>query len=255
MLRFDNGFTLYTHAEREINDADEETITHAAWPAFMMEDPIANAYFSRLYRDFPAYQFGIYDPADQLALVGNSVPFAFDLSAADLPDDGWDWVMTKAIADYDAGRAPNMMSAISIAVGQDYAGQGLSRLAVEGMRQIARGRDALVAPVRPNWKSRYPLIPIEQYITWQTPAGAPFDPWLRVHWRLGARILKVCHHSMRIPGTLAQWESWTGLPMPASGQYVIPGALVPVSVDFARDEAVYIEPNVWMLHQIEKGTP
>lgn len=253
MLHFDTGFTLYTCAEREFNDDDERAIINAAWPPFMLEDTIANRYFSRLYSDFPGYQFGLYDRDDRLAAIGNSLPFAFAKTPADLPDGGWDWALEKGMADLDAGRTPNMMTAISISVSPDYTGQGISRLAVDGMRHIARGKDALVAPVRPNWKSRYPLTPMDQYITWQTAAGAPFDPWLRVHWRAGARILHVCHHSMRIPGTVAEWQNWTGLPLPASGDYVIPGALVPVQVDVERDEAVYIEPNVWLLHQIEKG--
>jgi hypothetical protein len=28
----------------------------------------------------------------------------------------------------------------------------------------------------------------------------------------------------------------------------VPGALVPVEVDHERDDGLYIEPNVWMVH-------
>ena len=53
---------------------------------------------------------------------------------------------------------------------------------------------------------------------------------------------------MRIPGTVAQWEEWTGVAFPESGPYVVPGALVPVEIDRERDEGLYVEPNVWMVH-------
>ena len=43
-------------------------------------------------------------------------------------------------------------------------------------------------------------------------------------------------------------EQWTELALPESGAYVVPGALVPIQVDRERDEGVYVEPNVWMVH-------
>ena len=45
-----------------------------------------------------------------------------------------------------------------------------------------------------------------------------------------------------------EWEEWTGMALPESGSYVVPDALAPVSVDRERDEAVYVEPGLWMLH-------
>ena len=35
---------------------------------------------------------------------------------------------------------------------------------------------------------------------------------------------------------------------PETGAYVVPGALVPVEIDRERDEGLYVEPNVWMVH-------
>jgi hypothetical protein len=56
-------------------------------------------------------------------------------------------------------------------------GGGLSRLALEAMSDIAREHDleALIAPVRPSWKERYPLTPIERYATWRRDDGLLFD--------------------------------------------------------------------------------
>jgi hypothetical protein len=118
------------------------------------------------------------------------------------------------------------------------------------MKDIARrhGLKRMIAPVRPNLKSLYPLTPMEHYIQWLGDDGLPFDNWLRVHARLGAQIIKVCPQAMHISGTVADWEKWAGLKFPESGTYVVPGALTPIEIDRENDRGVYIEPNVWMLH-------
>lgn len=123
---------------------------------------------------------------------------------------------------------------------------------VTAMRAIgtSKGFKHLVAPVRPNQKSKYPLTSIDDYITWTNEEGLPFDAWLRVHARAGARILKPCHQAMTIRGTRAEWEEWTGLKFPQSGPYHIPGALNPMNMDVEKDEGIYIEPNVWMAHPL-----
>jgi hypothetical protein len=58
---------------------------------------------------------------------------------------------------------------------------------------------------------------------------------------------------MRISGTVAEWEGWTGLPLPESGEYVFPQGLAPLSVDREQDLAVYFEPNVWVEHPLDAG--
>ena len=123
-------------------------------------------------------------------------------------------------------------------------------MAVDAMKRIGRshGLGGMIAPVRPNRKSEYPKTPIEEYITWFGDDGRPFDPWLRVHHDLGARIIKPCKRAMLITGTVAEWEGWTGMRFFESGEYIVPGALVPVVIDCERDIGTYVEPNVWMHH-------
>jgi hypothetical protein len=55
---------------------------------------------------------------------------------------------------------------------------------------------------------------------------------------------------MTIAGTVADWEAWTGMAFPESGDYVVPGALTLVSVDREADRGTYVEPNVWMHHRL-----
>jgi hypothetical protein len=123
---------------------------------------------------------------------------------------------------------------------------------LEHMRAIAarEGFDALIAPLRPSWKERYPLTPIERYVAWTREDGLPFDPWLRVHVRAGGEILRPEPESLRITGTVGDWESWTGMAFPESGTYVFPHGLAPLELDREADVSRYWEPNVWMLHRV-----
>lgn len=228
-------------------------IGDASWPEFMMNDPIANENWHELFDRFKEYQFALFDTEiNRMAAMGNSLPLHWDLPLEDLPEGGWDWVFLQAIEDHKAGVKPNLQSAIQIAIHPDYQGQGLSKSMVQAMRGIAksRGFENLVAPVRPNQKSQYPLARIDDYIQWTNDEGLPFDAWLRVHARLGARILKPCHAAMTICGTRSQWEKWTGLKFPQSGHYYIPGALNPMEMNVEKDLGTYIEPNVWMVHPL-----
>jgi hypothetical protein len=118
------------------------------------------------------------------------------------------------------------------------------------MADVARehGLRDLIAPVRPSAKERYPLIPIEEYAHWTRDTdGLPFDPWLRVHVRLGGEILAAEPHGMRIEAPVADWEAWTGLPLPHDGRYTFPQCLAPLTVTGGIGR--YWEPNVWVRHR------
>ena len=226
-------------------------ITLASWQEFMLHDHVANENWHELFDRFENYQFAMLDTqTDRMAAMGNSLPFFWDKPLEDLPEEGWDWVFLRAIEDHKNGVQPNIQSALQIALHPDYQGQGLSGKMVQAMGTIGRskGFGYLVAPVRPNEKSKYPLTDIDDYIKWTTDDGLPFDAWLRVHVRLGGRIIKPCHQAMTIIGRRADWEEWTGMKFPQSGEYFVPGALNPVEFNIEKDEGAYIEPNIWMVH-------
>lgn len=244
------NFTVVIYAQRPdlIEPADELAIRQ--WPEFMLHDPVANRLWEPAimngWRDF---QFMLLDEGGGILAVGNSIPAAWDGTADGLPPS-WDAALEQGYAHLLAGRTGDTLCALSIAIRHDLRGAGLSKTMVRAMKDLGRahGLAGLIAPVRPNRKSLYPLTPMERYITWTQPDGSPFDPWMRVHWREGARVVKVAPEAMRIPGTVAQWEAWAGMAFPESGAYVVPGALVPVTIDREADEGCYVEPNVWMHH-------
>ena len=229
-------------------------MTRAGWPEFMLHEPVANQLWHELLDRFPEYQLAIFDREQQrVAAMGNSFPLRWDGALDDLPEDGWDWAFQEAVNNHEQGLSPNYHCAIQVVIHPDYRRRGLSASMLEAVSAIteAKGYQALIVPVRPSEKSKYPLTSLDDYITWQTDKGLPFDAWLRVHVRLGGRIIKVCHRSKTVRGTPAEWEQWTGLRFPQTGQYVIPGALNPVEMDVEKAEGVYIEPNVWMVHKVQ----
>jgi len=242
---------------------DSDLVARAAkriggeWPEFMLHDPVA-VHFDDCYDKLPDYQFVIVaaDDSEPLA-IGNSIPLVWTDGLENLPDTGWDWAMTEGIELNRSRRPANKLCALQIVVFGENRGRGLSRIAVEAMKKIGRerGLEGLMAPVRPSRKCEYPLTPIDRYIRWTDSDNRPFDPWLRVHYNLGARIIKPCPNAMTIAGTIAEWEKWTELRFPESGEYIVPGALVPVKIDIASDTGTYIEPNVWMYHTLGQGCP
>jgi hypothetical protein len=72
-----------------------------------------------------------------------------------------------------------------------------------------------------------------------------------MHERVGGEIVGPAASAMRVTGPVAQWERWTGIALPETGSYVIPGALVPVQIDRERDLGEYQEPACWVRHRIQ----
>jgi GNAT superfamily N-acetyltransferase len=236
-----------TDAERP--DLRGSPLLEDIWPEFMYHDPILNRLFRDAIRGTPELQFYAWDDErDEVVGQGNAVPVAWDGDADSLPDRGIDAALEGRST--EAAPAPNVLCAMQIMVAPSRRGEGLSGRMIQRMHELGRaqGFERLIAPVRPSMKERYPLIPIERYIEWRRPDGELLDPWLRTHERVGAKIVKVAHESMTIPASVADWEEWTQMQFPESGQYVVPGALVPVVIDRELDQGLYVEPNVWMVH-------
>jgi GNAT superfamily N-acetyltransferase len=223
------------------------------WPAFMGADAVANALFHRVAGDFPQFCVMATDEDGTPVARGRSIPFRFGgPRREELPDGGWDRLMTWAYDDFRSGAQVNMASALEILIAPKYLGSGLSYRILAALREAAaaQGITVMVAPVRPNQKHLVPHLPMTQYIKLTRPDGLPQDAWLRVHVRAGAVIEKVAPASMVMAGSLAQWRAWTGLPFDTDEDVIVPGALVPIKCSATHDYAVYAEPNVWVRHHL-----
>lgn len=223
-----------------------------------------------------------------------------------LPDEGYDGILSRAVEQQlaregifqgpnglrpfsDPARtrteSPNALSAISITVSPEYRSQGLADILIMAMKQTAmdQGYDALVVPLRPTRKPDFPKTTLEDYVSWpatavpnygisktakKTDPNLPFDPWLRKHIRLGARLIKVAPRSMYVEGSVQEWQEWTGVDFgqligrkdapfkkeASSGkmyiEVVFPKGLVPLRYYVGEKRCVYLEPNVWLHHEL-----
>ncbi|MFC7547294.1 hypothetical protein [Plantactinospora sp. GCM10030261] len=252
-----------------------------SWPEFIFHDQAAKEYLDRRGAYFADLDFLLVDDGtrtdggtraggsraggsraggsrsgsaqtggERIVAAGWGVPLRWHGTVEDLPA-GYTDSLARAVLGHESRVRPDTLVVMGGMVRTDEQGRGWAGRLVAAMRDlaVARGLRRVIAPVRPTAKVRYPLIPIESYATWRRPDGEPFDPWLRTHVRLGGSIIGTAPRSQTMTGTVTEWESWTGLPLPGSGDFVIPDGLSTLRVDRLADTGVYHEPNVWVRHR------
>ena len=236
---------VFTFAERPDLAEPAWEATKDVFPEYNNHGDVLNAYWGGLTEKFPEFQFHLVDDDEQPLARARCLPVRWDGTLDDLPA-GIDGAIARGI---DEGGG-NVLCAMVIQVPRALQGRRLSAAALNAMAHIGRsnGLSSLIAPVRPNWKERYPLTAIERYAEWRRDDGLLFDPWLRVHERAGASVLRAEPESLRITGSVAEWEEWVGMQFPEGGVYVFPGGLAPLTVESGTGR--YWEPNVWMHHSL-----
>ena len=243
------SLTMHTAAERP--DLWERGIESATvWPEYNLHGDILNQWWGHLDHELPDYQFVLYDDhLDQVVAEGHTGPFRWDGAQQSLPP-GIDAVLELILTQHRAGEAPNTLCALAAETPRQNQARGMASQLLNAMRTIATRQRLihLVAPVRPSLKERYPLTRIERYITWRRNDQQLFDPWMRVHERLGARVATPLPQSMLITGTVEDWEGWTSMAFPESGDYTFPQGLATLAIDRETNRGTYWEPNVWMIH-------
>ncbi|MGH8611455.1 MAG: GNAT family N-acetyltransferase [Gammaproteobacteria bacterium] len=246
------------HAIASIADRPElRAVVHQifdkVWTPTLMIPSVSSHLIPRLVIDFSKFVLVAVtdDPIEPLGYAA-AIPFVGPNQLLDLPDGGYDEVFTLGVQDFDAERTPTMLAALAIAVMPKHRGSGVSEGLARALCTLARSRrfSHLVVPVRPAHKAAEPFVSMEKYALRTRPDGAPADPWIRLHWRLGAAIIKICPSSMTMHASITAWEKATGMLFPTSGLYAIPDGLAPLRVDCERGLAVLIEPNVWMDYAI-----
>lgn len=239
---------IFTLRERPAFASEFDRLAVEAWPEFLFHAD--TRHWESLAETFPDFQLLLCDGTDTVVGIGHTIPIPWDGTLEDLPG-GIDAIMVRGVECHRAGRQPTALSALAAIVSKHARGRGYSYAILQGMWQIAEqsGLRSLIVPVRPTQKANFPHESIEAYVSRQRNDGLPFDPWLRAHARMGAKLLKVAPRAMLVEGTVAQWEKWTGLRFHGSGEFVVPGALCPIVVDVESDVGRYEEPNVWMEHR------
>ena len=223
-----------------------EELTKPTFPEYMNSNEPGGRYWGRLYTDFPDFQVALVD-GDELLAEAHAIPVPWDGTLDDLPS-GWDEGFERGMT---SARAHTALMAIAISVSPERQGQRLSSRMIQAFTDNAcsAGLSSVIAPVRPTWKERYPLIAIERYIEWRRDDGSHFDPWIRIHERIGGEIIAPAPGSMTIRLPAGEWEALTGMRFPADGEYVFPGGLATLTVQDGI--GTHVEPNVWVLHRVE----
>lgn len=236
-----------TLAQRPELEAEMPRLHSESWPEFVLNDPIAIRYWGSLFATFADFQYVLCDERGEALAAGHTIPLAWDGTVEGLPS-GWDAALEQGFHDYEQGRTPTALCGLSIVIAPGLQGHGLSESMAGVMKTITAqyGLNDLIIPLRPSLKSRYPRVSMEEYIQWKREDGAPFDPWLRIHWRLGANVLCIAPRSMVVTEAVSMWEEWTGMRFPESGEYTVPGALSLINIDLARNVGSYEEPNIWI---------
>ncbi len=222
-----------------------EELTAPTFPEYMNHSD-GGRHWPRLYDEFPDFQVALVEGEDLLA-EAHAIPISWDGTVSGLPS-GWEEGFELGMA---AVASPTALMAVAISVAPSQQGRQLSSRMIQTFidnARVAQLSIGVIAPVRPTWKERYPLIPIEEYVEWRGGDGTHFDPWIRIHERVAGEILAPAPRSMVIRGSAAEWEEWTGMPFPADGEYVFPGGLATLVVE--DGVGTHVEPNVWVLHRL-----
>lgn len=217
-----------------------------SWPAFVEPTRLLVEWGIHAHGDHQLIMIGGEEPIARAA----SLPIHWDGNPETLPRRGWDGVIEQSATDTYSGAELNTLCALELGIHTGHTGRGLSQTAFTALRDHARstGFEHFIAPVRPSGKTQYPEMPIEDYVQRRRDDGHRADNWLRIHERIGGRIIALSPTSMTITAPLDTWRAWTGEDFAATGMTTVTGGIAPVFVNVDLDYAVYIEPNVWVRH-------
>ena len=243
-------YDIVTLAEQpELAEAVNQ-IHRESWPKFLLQDAVSRRYWDRLLTEFSEYQLVLLEK-DKAIGAAHGIPLKWVGALEDLPQ-GWDAAVEKGFRDKEQSLNPTALVGLSLVIHPDHQGRNLSRMLLSTLKDLAQRKEIrdMLVPVRPTMKSKYPKMPMGDYLSKLMRDGLPFDPWVRTHVKLGAKFLALAHQSMVVTGTVADWEKWTGKKFRKSGEHLVPGALVPVTIDRKKNEGIYAEPNVWVRYQL-----
>lgn len=246
------AYTVTSLAERTDLVTDVQALLADRWPAYTLVGTAGHGVnLDTVLLGLPDHQLLLLDGDGALCGVALSMPISWDGATETLPT-GWDDGIKAGAALLQDGSGGDTLFVLSITVSSTLIRRGLAGQLISALKDLA-GRDgahSLISPIRPVEKSRFPLIPMEDYVEWTAPDGEPYDPWLRLHLRLGAQVVAVAPESMVVTGTVAEWESWLDTRLPGSGDFLIDRGLVPLHVDRGADLGRYVEPNVWIRYPV-----
>jgi hypothetical protein len=244
------AFHIEATSQTACTEAQLEGLFAEGFPAFITADQEVKNYIHRVRTYFPQLDIMLIDDDREPVATGWGVPITWNSHVSDLPTSFAD-ILRRAVTLHEADQPADTFVICGGVVHPDSKGTGASAALVAGLCDTAgaHGLSQVIAPLRPTRKHLYPLTQIEDYATWVRDDGLPLDPWLRLHLRHGAHVIALAPEAQTMTGTVTQWQDWTGLTFPDSGQYVIPQGLSLLQIDRETDAGTYVEPNIWVRHR------
>jgi hypothetical protein len=189
---------------------------------------------------------------DQIVARAAALPFSWDGNPDSLPIRGWDEVIERSVVDTFSGADLTTLCGLEISFATGHEGEDLSSTVLIALHDHASraGFDRLIFPLHLRGKAQHPYTPMREYIDQRRPDGLPTDDWLRLHERIGGKIIGICPSAMSIIAPLREWRQWTQLPLAETGLIAVPGGTAPVFVNVEHDYAAYVEANVWVSYDI-----
>ncbi len=228
-------------------------LNNLAFPEFVLHDKLLTKHWQRLKDIYPDHQWLMIKDRNVLATI-NTFPLHYPVAKlSKLPHGGVRWVVTTSLDNHLKNKKPNIVAGGLVSINPEFKNKGISHAIVTEMKRFSKAYnyEALIIPLRPSLKKLYPLTPIKNYMNWKTNEGLAFDPWLRAHVKQGAQIIRHCLRSSITENTIEKWEEWTNMKYPEDGTYVVQGGLSPLTINHAKKLGTYIEPNIWISHQLQ----
>jgi len=242
MNKFINLISLNDSQKFQYKDA-----INKAFPPIIGESQVIKKYWSKLETYYPENQFLLISNKDELIGFINTVPFHFDKELDHLPERGWDWMLSKGIADFENKIEANYLGGLQVIVRKEFQSQGFSRKILNYAKNFIANSNFknLIIPIRPTQKHKFPELPMSEYLNLKS-GNEVFDPWIRTHLKGGAQIIKICEKSMMMAGDIEFWERILEKKIYKTGKYILRGALSLITIDLEKDKGEYIEPNIWI---------
>jgi GNAT superfamily N-acetyltransferase len=186
----------------------------------------------------------------QLVATIDAIEIDWDGNPDTLPKRGWTEIIEDGLIreELDQEIQTDWVAALGTSVLPDYQKFGLSKKLLEELIKKAKalGYKGMIAPVRPIYRFRMPDLTINEYSQVRLDNGEHFDPWLRIHERIGGKIIGVCPASAVFSAPLNDWQDWSKMKLPESGRLLVPNAIN--YLEIKDGVGVLKEDSVWVLH-------
>jgi hypothetical protein len=243
-------FRVELTSARPWTEEDMEALFAEGFPEFIGGDKEVHKYIARVRESFREYDLMLTDENDQPAATGWGVPIVWSGDVSELP---WSFadVLRQSLEVHDDSAAADTFVICGAVVHPSLKGSEAAASLLRALcdTAVAHHLAKVIAPVRPTLKHLYPLLDIDTYAAWMRSDGMPWDPWLRLHVRIGGEVIGLAREAQSMTDAVSRWEEWTGLELPVSGDYIIPKGMAPLRVDKTADLGTYVEPNIWVRHR------